>query len=82
MVAKLRLRPGAPQPLDDARIEAIVQQVMAELRQGERVRHGPLPEPAAVSAPPQPRPSLRHADNLFPDGRQRRAGGRARPSSS
>ena len=40
--------------LDDARIEAIVQQVMAELRQGERVRHGPLPEPPAIAGPPPP----------------------------
>jgi acyl-CoA reductase-like NAD-dependent aldehyde dehydrogenase len=53
--------------LDDARIEAIVQQVMAELRQGERVRHGPLPEPPVVAGPPTPAPTLRHGDNLFPD---------------
>ena len=36
--------------LDEARIEAIVAQVMSELRQGERVRHGPLPE-AHVAQP-------------------------------
>jgi aldehyde dehydrogenase len=53
--------------LDDARIETIVQQVMAELRQGERVRHGPPPEPPAVAKHPGPAPSLRHGDNLFPD---------------
>jgi len=53
--------------LDDARIDAIVQQVMAELRQGERVRHGPLPEQAVAAQPPPPTPSLRHGDNLFPD---------------
>ncbi|MGD2252477.1 MAG: aldehyde dehydrogenase EutE [Anaerolineales bacterium] len=53
--------------LDEARIEAIVQQVMAELRQGERVRHGPAIEPSATSQPPAPAPTLRHADNLFPD---------------
>jgi aldehyde dehydrogenase len=53
--------------LDDARIEAIVQQVMAELRQGERVRHGPLPEPLSAAQPPPPSPTLRHGDNLFPD---------------
>ncbi|MEE8391678.1 MAG: aldehyde dehydrogenase family protein [Anaerolineae bacterium] len=53
--------------LDDARIDAIVQQVMAELRQGERVRHGPLPEPVDAVQPPPPAPALRHGDNLFPD---------------
>ncbi|MGD8554590.1 MAG: aldehyde dehydrogenase EutE [Anaerolineales bacterium] len=53
--------------LDEARIEAIVQQVMSELRQGERVRHGPAIEPSATSQPPAPAPTLRHADNLFPD---------------
>jgi acyl-CoA reductase-like NAD-dependent aldehyde dehydrogenase len=53
--------------LDDARIDAIVQKVMTELRQGERVRHGPLPEPAGSARPPGPAPALRHGDNLFPD---------------
>ncbi len=42
--------------LDDARIDAIVQQVMAELRQGERVRHGPPPEPGRPSGLHRPRP--------------------------
>jgi acyl-CoA reductase-like NAD-dependent aldehyde dehydrogenase len=53
--------------LDDARIDAIVQRVMTELRQGERVRHGPLPEPTLAVQPPPPAPALRHGDNLFPD---------------
>ena len=53
--------------LDDARIDTIVQQVMAELRQGERVRHGPLPESTDAPQPPPPAPVLRHGDNLFPD---------------
>jgi aldehyde dehydrogenase len=53
--------------IDEARIDAIVQQVMAELRQGERVRHGPLPEPPVTVRPPAPAPALRHGDNLFPD---------------
>ncbi len=53
--------------LDDARIDTIVQQVMAELRQGERVRHGPLPEPTDAAQPPPPATALRHGDNLFPD---------------
>jgi aldehyde dehydrogenase len=53
--------------IDDARIETIVQQVMAELRQGERVRHGPPPEPLDATRPLPPAPTLRHGDNLFPD---------------
>ena len=53
--------------IDETRIDAIVQQVMAELRQGERVRHGPLPEPAEAVQPPPPAPALHHGDNLFPD---------------
>ena len=53
--------------LDDARIDTIIQQVMAELRQGERARHGPLPEPPLVAHPPGPAPALRHGGNLFPD---------------
>jgi aldehyde dehydrogenase len=53
--------------IDETRIDAIVQQVMAELRQGERVRHGPLPEPLGATQPPPPAPVLRHGDNLFPD---------------
>jgi aldehyde dehydrogenase len=53
--------------IDDARIDAIVQKVMAELRQGERVRHGPLPELPVRTDEPAPSPPLRHGDNLFPD---------------
>jgi len=53
--------------IDDARIDAIIRQVMAELRQGERVRHGPLPEPPTATRPPPPAPALRHGHNLFPD---------------
>ncbi len=53
--------------LDDARIDAIIQEVMAELRQGQRTRHGTAPEPASAPQPPPPAPTLRHGDNLFPD---------------
>jgi acyl-CoA reductase-like NAD-dependent aldehyde dehydrogenase len=53
--------------LDDARIDAIVNQVMSELRQGERVRHGSVPEPKQAVQPPPPAPSLRHGTNLYPD---------------
>ncbi len=52
--------------MDDARIEAIVQKVMTELRQGERVRHGPLPEPPTVVTAPGAAPEIRRGDNLFP----------------
>jgi aldehyde dehydrogenase len=53
--------------IEEARIEAIIDQVMSELRQGERVRQGPMPEPAAVSQPPAPLPAMRHGDNLLSD---------------
>lgn len=53
--------------IDQTQIDAIVEQVMSELRQGERVRHGPNPEPQAMHAVPrQPRP-MQHASNLFGD---------------
>ena len=38
--------------LDEARIETIIQQVMTELRQGDRVRHGAAPAPETAAAPP------------------------------
>jgi acyl-CoA reductase-like NAD-dependent aldehyde dehydrogenase len=53
--------------MDDAQIEAIVSKVMGELRQGERVRHGPAIEPPVVAAPPEAPLEIRHGDNLFPD---------------
>lgn len=53
--------------LDNERIEQIVQNVMAELRQGSRVRSGPQPEPLASVEPPPPATALQHGDNLFPD---------------
>jgi acyl-CoA reductase-like NAD-dependent aldehyde dehydrogenase len=53
--------------MDDAQIEAIVLKVMGELRQGERVRHGPAIQPPLVAAPPEPAQEIRHGDNLFPD---------------
>ncbi len=53
--------------MDTAQIDAIVEQVMSELRQGERVRHGPSPAPFTTSHPPQSGTSLQHGDNLFPD---------------
>jgi acyl-CoA reductase-like NAD-dependent aldehyde dehydrogenase len=52
--------------LDDARIDSIIQQVMTELRQGDRVRHGAAPSPETPPSPPPPAPALRHAENLFP----------------
>src|SRR3990172_6481490 len=53
--------------LQESQIESIVQQVMSELRQGERVRHGPMPEPPPVDRPPAAPAPLKHASNLFPD---------------
>jgi acyl-CoA reductase-like NAD-dependent aldehyde dehydrogenase len=53
--------------MEDAQIQSIIDRVMAELRQGERVRHGPAVEPQAAARPPAPAPALRHGDNLFPD---------------
>jgi len=52
--------------LDDARIDAIIQQVMSELGQAESGPHEPLP-PAPPALSPSAPPELRHADNLFPD---------------
>jgi acyl-CoA reductase-like NAD-dependent aldehyde dehydrogenase len=50
--------------MEETRIEAIVEQVMAELRQGDRVRHGPLPElPGSTDLP---KPEIRFSSNLFP----------------
>ena len=51
--------------IDEARIQEIIQQVMTELKQSQRVRHGPLPEPAVAAHPPSPPQALRHGDNLF-----------------
>jgi len=53
--------------MDDAQIQAVIDRVMVELDQGDRVRHGPAPSPPAVVEPPPPTPPLRHPDNLFED---------------
>ena len=53
--------------LENERIEQIVQQVMSELRQGERVRTGPAPEKLDAADPPPPSPIIKHGDNLFKD---------------
>jgi len=53
--------------MDDARIQAIIQQVSAELRQGERVRHGPPIETPVSAGPPPPSPEVRHGGCLFDD---------------
>jgi len=52
--------------LDDAKIDAIIQKVMTELREAERGPHEPLPLLAAAP-PTAPAPKLIHGDNLFPD---------------
>src|SRR4030067_1861493 len=51
--------------LDDARIDAIIEQVMSELRQAERGPHEPIPV-VAPTPPASPAPDLHHAENLFP----------------
>lgn len=53
--------------MDNERIEQIVQNVMAELRQGSRVRSGPQPEPLTSVAPPPPATRVQRGDNLFSD---------------
>jgi len=53
--------------MDDAQIQAVIDRVMVELDQGDRVRHGPAPSPPAVVEPPPQTPPLRHPDNLFED---------------
>ena len=48
-------------------IDAVVERVMAELRQGQHGRHGPRPEAKAGERPPQPAATLRHGGCLFAD---------------
>ena len=53
--------------LNDMQIEAIVEQVMAELGQGARVRHGPQPLATTTHYPPAATKPLQYGSNLFPD---------------
>jgi acyl-CoA reductase-like NAD-dependent aldehyde dehydrogenase len=53
--------------MEDSRIDEIVNKVMSELQQGERIRHGTSPEPVDVNRPVSPPPKLRHGNNLFAD---------------
>jgi acyl-CoA reductase-like NAD-dependent aldehyde dehydrogenase len=53
--------------MDDTQIQAVIDRVMSELRQGQRVGHGPRPEPPTVIVPPPPASEPRHVDNLFGD---------------
>jgi acyl-CoA reductase-like NAD-dependent aldehyde dehydrogenase len=48
-------------------IDAVVERVMAELRQGQRGRHGPRTEPPPATGPPQPPAAPRHGSSLFAD---------------
>ena len=50
-----------------AEIDAVIQRVMAELRQGQRVRHGPTPERGTPEPSPGPAATRRHGDALQPD---------------
>ncbi len=52
--------------LDEARIDQIVQQVMAELRQSDAGPHAPLPAVDTSHEPGAP-PPLRHGSALFPE---------------
>jgi acyl-CoA reductase-like NAD-dependent aldehyde dehydrogenase len=53
--------------LEQERIDQIVQQVMSELQQGERVRMGTAPAKVEVAGPPPPSPVIKHTGNLFDD---------------
>jgi acyl-CoA reductase-like NAD-dependent aldehyde dehydrogenase len=53
--------------LEEKRIDQIVEQVMSELRQGERVRMGSAPEKVEAQTPPPPAPVIKHSGNLFAD---------------
>jgi aldehyde dehydrogenase len=53
--------------LEQERIDQIVNQVMSELRQGDRVRMGTAPEQVEVVSSPPPAPLIKHAGNLFDD---------------
>jgi acyl-CoA reductase-like NAD-dependent aldehyde dehydrogenase len=48
-------------------IDAVVDRVMTELRQGQRGRHGPRLKAKAGARPPQPAATLRHGGCLFAD---------------
>ena len=52
--------------LDNARIDSIINEVMSELRQSARVRHGPEPE-AVPARGDETRRQLKYGENLFPD---------------
>ena len=48
-------------------IEAVIERVMSELRQGQRVGHGPTPEPKqAIEPPPAPTELSATAATCFP----------------
>ena len=53
--------------LDPAEIDAVIQRVMAELRQGSRVRHAPRPVPTDAERSPRPAAEVRHGGGLFTD---------------
>jgi acyl-CoA reductase-like NAD-dependent aldehyde dehydrogenase len=53
--------------MDDTQIESVIDRVMSELRQSERVRHGPRPEAVSAPDPPPPLASPRHTGNQFAD---------------
>ena len=62
--------------MNPAEIDAVIQRVMAELRQGARVGHGPRPEPQRAETPPRPANEARHGGSLFADVNTAVAAGR------
>jgi len=53
--------------LEQERIDQIVQQVMSELQQGERVRMGSAPKKVVKASSPPPSPVIKNVGNLFED---------------
>jgi acyl-CoA reductase-like NAD-dependent aldehyde dehydrogenase len=53
--------------MNPAEIDAVIQRVMAELRQGSRVRHAPPPERVEAADPPPPVARVRHGEAVFDD---------------
>ena len=53
--------------LEQERIDQIVQQVMSELQQGERVRMGSAPKKVEKASSPPPSPVIKNVGNLFED---------------
>ncbi|MFV2071816.1 MAG: aldehyde dehydrogenase family protein [Thermoanaerobaculales bacterium] len=53
--------------MKSSEIDAVIERVMAELRQGQRVGHGPRPEPQALGPSPGPAAEVRRGSGLHDD---------------